>query len=416
MLSAREVIKAACLAPAVGISLDTVLAIVDQQGLQVVLRHLQSAAPAATLSVDYNALLELVARARRASMVYPLYAMFEELMASAAAVRVLETFMPVLSQVCAWWRTYRIVTQWMVPVFRGVDPGYSADYMRVAARAWLADADRWMFLTTVAVRAFRKYCFLHVQQPFLLEFFQEAQRDRSGNLVDVAAMREAASLVRTMCMVQYASSLRTLADVDAVDVRYKEYLEVFEEPFVAETLHHYLQVLDAWLAEGIPAYLLRVETALAAEYRRCCAYGLSTDTTLRVVNACRMMFLSTSRAVDIVHAMLPALKAAYADNSSAKQDLVRMYALFKGVGHEHAVCIKEGLEAMTTSLERFFKDLGRDAVVARKDGSNCAYVEALQTAMLRTKALVQDAFGNDAAMTRVYAVRCVCVAVCIARC
>jgi len=35
MLSAREVIKAACLAPAGGIPLDTVREIIDQQGLQV---------------------------------------------------------------------------------------------------------------------------------------------------------------------------------------------------------------------------------------------------------------------------------------------------------------------------------------------------------------------------------------------
>lgn len=405
MLSAREVIKAACTAPAVGISVDTVRAIIEQQGLQVLLRHLQLAEPAASLCADYSALLELVARARRASTVYPLYTMFGELMASTAAAGVILSFMPVLPQVCAWWRSYRVVTQWMVPVFRGVDPGYSANYMRVTACAWLTDADRWTYLMTVAVRAFRNHLYGHVQGQFLMEVFHEAQRDRSGQQVDLVALREAVALVRTMCMVEWATSLRTMADVDAVDVRYKEYIDAFEEPFVAAALQYYCALIDAWLAEGVPAYMVRVEAALAAENRRCCAYGLSTATVMRVVNGCRMVFLAASRAVDIVNFMPAALKGAYAEDSSSKQDLARMYTLFKGTGHEHAVCVSEGMVAMADGLARFFKDLGRDAVVARKDSTTATYVEALQTAMVRTKSVVQDAFGNDAIMSKVYMVR-----------
>lgn len=329
-------------------------------------------------AAHYGALLELVARARQAATVKPLYCLFGELMASAATGMLAIAPAPLLPQVCTWWRTYCILAKWMIPIFRVVDPGYSADYMRLTARAWLLGEKSWTFLASVAARAFRSSCFQHVQNGFMEEILREAQRDRSGQLVDQMIIREAIKLARRMCSVEGALFLRTMADVyAAVDDSgcNQEFAVYFEEPFAAAMLNHYGALREAWLTEGVSAYLLRVEAALAAEDRRWRAYGLPAATIVRLANGCRVFFLASS-ALDIVRAMPAFLKAYYMHQSLEPdtQDLSRMYALFQGGGDEggSTVCIKEGMEAMACALERFLKDLGQEAAVVRKQSEGKA--------------------------------------------
>jgi len=275
--------------------------------------------------------------------------MFKELMASVAAGMLGGASAPWLPQVCTLWRTYRILARWMAPIFRAVDPQYSADNMRLSARAWLPNQASWPFLATVAVRAFRSHCFQLVKGVFMEELLQEAQRNRSGQLVDQLMMRESVKMVCAMAAVEASGSDQ-------------EYAVYFEEPYAAAAMRFYGAQRESWLAEGVSAYLVRTEDALAAEDSRCRAYGLPAATVLRVVNGCRMLLLGSS-ALDIVQAMPAFLRAYYMGPSSeagGAQDLVRMYALFKGGGYEG------GIEAMASVLGRFFKDLGQAAVEARK--------------------------------------------------
>jgi hypothetical protein len=340
----HDMIVSACAPDGRSVPLDALRSILDEHGLQAIVQtverdvHRTGSGTRRICKELHAQLLEVVTRARARDTVKPLYDMYAQLLSAylaAAAATVQANFHGVLllEEVGRRWQTHRLVTKWFTPVYRGVDPGYSAQYLHKQAFLWQEpffatedDAKVWRaanvppYLTSVSMRAFRTHFFDAVKSGIMDTIQQLADGDRRGELVDRDTLRQATQMMLVMgiCQQPGMGHMRDAAAVEAAIIANgaksnPEYVADFEDPFVARTLEFYGVLCTEWLAAPVSAYMRNVSEALEKEDARCRAYVYAFTRT-RVLRECRTLLLE-DRVRDIVgnadSGMLAMLRASF---------------------------------------------------------------------------------------------------------
>ena len=340
----HDMIVNACAPNGPSVPLDALRTVLDEHGLQAIVQTVErdvhrTGSGTRRISMKLRAqLLEVVTRARSRDTVKVLYDMYAQQVLAylkTAAVAVQANFHGalLLEEVSRRWQTHRLVTKWFTPVYRGVDPAYSAQFLHKQAFLWQepffatdTEAGVWRaanvppYLTSVSMRAFRTHFFDAVKGGIMDTIQQLADGDRRGELVDRDTLRQATQMMLVMgiCQQPGMSHMRDGAAVEAAITANgtksnPEYVADFEDPFVARTLDFYGVLCTAWLAEPVSVYLRNVRKALEKEDARCRAYVYAFTRT-RVLRECRLLLLE-DRVRDIVgHAdsgMLAMLRASF---------------------------------------------------------------------------------------------------------
>jgi hypothetical protein len=220
------------------------------------------------------------------------------------------------------WSNHKLMTKWMWRLFMHLDRGIVVNNSLPT-------------LTSCSLRAFYEQVFVEINprvKACILEFIE---RDRMGETIDKAELRENIQMYELMGMAASAQ------DVDKLDTALKQprslhvYIEHFETPFLDATREYYKIASQKWLSENdVPSYLELAETAVVQEEVRCNTY-MNSITLPKLTKLCMEELVVAHRAT-LIQAVKDVLASVHAAMSvdiqsipqSDLETLRRMYDLF----------------------------------------------------------------------------------------
>lgn len=153
------------------------------------------------------------------------------------------------------WKDHKIFTRWLWKFFFHLDRSFAPN-------------DGLPSLTTVGLRAFNDLVFRGVRDHLRGTMLQLINAQRSGEVVDLEVVREAAQVMHWMGV---AVNENSLASIDALEKRsivpadLQFYRDYFEEYFVNESVAYYERAAQQWMVLSTPEYMLKAEQAFESE-------------------------------------------------------------------------------------------------------------------------------------------------------
>eukprot|EP00756_Hemistasia_phaeocysticola_P006567 Hpha_TRINITY_DN13896_c0_g1::TRINITY_DN13896_c0_g1_i1::g.69912::m.69912/K03347/CUL1, CDC53; cullin 1 len=267
-----------------------------------------------------------------------------------------------LKNVVVKWTNHKIIVRWMQKLFQYLDRYFTKHNSRDSLRE-------------CGLKVFSEVIYQSVKDELRESLFDHIQREREGEVVDRAHLKEAIKLYIEMGM-------------ESTSV----YQQDFEQPFLAFTADYYEREASRWLSEdSATEYMKKAEIRLAEEVARARAY-LHAESEKNLVGKVEDQILAKHQRalLDMEHSGFIALL-----RDQRLEDISRTYRLF----HR----IPRGLEPIAQLMREFVTAEGKEVV---QKHSGCAdldfkaYTTDLLELHYKYQALLKNQLQSDKTFQR----------------
>lgn len=267
-----------------------------------------------------------------------------------------ETLLP---QAVRRWRDHTVVVKYLGKVFNYLDRYYTKHNNRDSLR-------------DVGLKCYQTHVYGTIKEDMARALLDKVDCERKGEIIDRAAMKDGVNLFIEM----------GLNSLDA-------YIHDFEAPLIRETDEFYKLESAKWINEdSCPEYMKKAENRLEQEQNRAEAY-LHHSTSKTLIETAEKQLIS-AHADRLLHMENSGFLALLKDLEEKKDDLSRMYRLFKRV---------DGLKPMSDMMRDYIKEQGMAVVKMHQEKEELDYKSFINTLLdlhEEYSSLVNDQFQKDA--------------------
>jgi len=266
-----------------------------------------------------------------------------------------ETLLP---QAVKRWRDHTVVVKYLQKVFNYIDRYYTKHNNRDSLR-------------DVGLKCYQSLVYGSIKEDMARALLDKVDCERKGEVIDRSAMKDGVNLFIEMGL----NSLNA-------------YLNDFEAPLIKETQQFYKLESAKWINEdSCPDYMRKAEDRLVQEQNRAEAY-LHHSTEPNLISIVEKELI-TEHADRLLHMENSGFLALLKDLDEKKDDLSRMYRLFKRV---------QGLKPMSDMMRDYIKDEGMAVVEMHQEKEELDYKSYINTLLdlhEQYSSLVNQHFQKD---------------------